>query len=295
MKEPHDESRQAPEHGTVFSTTPPGPKSLTELTEMKTLTPVSAFALGIAALGVMLLNAQPNSATAVQPQRSTLEEVPGFRFVDWRLDDEAFTTEERAREILISECMADKGWEYLPSPAVTIGPNDPLPLEVQANPNDARALELNELDRAAYYLDLVGSPDPNSLTDPGSGGCLAAALEEIPGVYALAAELLSETESLRHAIQSHPQVLSAETQWSECMRSRGFDYSNPDGEMSDEARSTSFTHCEAELREATETARIEMENEFAAAHRAELEAHATRAADDLARAHEIIRAWEGTI
>lgn len=215
--------------------------------------------------------------------RSTLEEYPGFRFVESELDEESFDQEERARQHMIAECMADQGWSYEPAYTTRVesweefAPQAELAVEGPEVPTEAK-------ERERYHLDLYGVPDPNSPTQGLGGGCSAAAFERIPGVYSLYSDLMPEVEAMRMAIREDRDWKAADAAWIECMAVAGHAVTSPeamlasvdDGATSQVVLAADRTLCQEEIMAARHEVRIEHEDEFARRHREALEAHARR-------------------
>jgi hypothetical protein len=160
---------------------------------------------------------------------SPLAKYPGFgHHAD--ADEARFSREEEARERLIAACMRKKGFPYSPSPAVVA--DDSLTADqawelVENDPNNRFASSLSRLERVRYHLALAGMPDANN---PGSrpvGGCIAAAHQAIPGVYAAFNALREPFEQMQARIASDARVVMAEARWATCMRELGHDFSTP--------------------------------------------------------------------
>lgn len=256
---------------------------------------VAMSAMGVGALvgGQAAVRApdQPASlASAARVATSALEAVPGFRMVESSLDEAQFEREETARQNLIRQCMAARGFSYTPVTPQHVDSASTVPAESGVDPNISWVMSLDAKTRAAHYRALYGTDNPFEPTASATPeGCATQAYARIPGVFALSSTLSAELEDLRRAMANDPRVVAADARWRDCMAAQGFAVSSreemlrgvdssPAGDRS--ALAADRTHCAAGLDEVRNTVRIAYENAFAAAHAVELRAHQERLAAD---------------
>lgn len=243
---------------------------------------------------------------------SPLAAYPGFGH-DWRADEARFDREAMARELLVSDCMEKAGFDYWPQPPVTVEVKTLPPralARIEENPNDAYVAGLDPERRTAYHLAFYGVVDPNdpravALHDPASptgGGCQAAALREIPGVFAAKSALTEELLALEREVRADERVVAAERAWAGCMASAGYDYASTRSldaaldeavaqglgqglQMAEIVRDQQSAVQKARtcgaavgLEATARAVRVEAETAFVAAHRELLEAHRARLA-----------------
>jgi hypothetical protein len=232
--------------------------------------------------------------------RSEIEDFPGFRRVDYRMDEEQFSREERARENMTAECMRDRGRQYTPVFSVVYGPGEEPPADSGApeNANDKHVATLSEDEKRAYFVDLYGVADPfdpaaSTRTTPDS--CAGRAFGAIPGVFAAPADLTSAYKALRGSARERARAQGATERWSSCMKQDGWDYSDPQELLAamDEAEArpgsaaaVSLTAagnrhqdvCGPGLRRAQQALLLELEQEFVNDHRQALREHRERVA-----------------
>lgn len=230
--------------------------------------------------------------------RSEIEEFPGFRRVDHRMDEEQFSREERARENMTAECMRDRGRTYTPVFSVTYGPGEEPPPATGApeNANDRHVATLSEDEKRAYFVDLYGVADPfdpaaTTRTTPDS--CAGRAFAAIPGVFAAPPELTATHKALRDQARAKARAQGVTERWSSCMRQGGWDYSSPQELFAawDEAQarpgsaaaaSLASAHsrhqeiCGPDLWRAQEKLLVELEQQFVNEHRQALREHRER-------------------
>lgn len=256
---------------------------------------VAMSAMGVGALvgGQAAVRApdQPASlASAARVATSALEAVPGFRMVESSLDEAQFEREETARQNLIRQCMAARGFSYTPVTPQHVDSASTAPAESGVDPNLSWVMSLDAKTRAAHYRALYGTDNPFEPTASATPeGCATQAYARIPGVFALSSTLSAELEDLRRAMANDPRVVAADARWRDCMAAQGFAVSSreemlrgvdssPAGDRL--ALAADRTHCAAGLDEVRNTVRIAYENAFAAAHAVELRAHQERLAAD---------------
>lgn len=256
---------------------------------------VAMSAMGVGALvgGQAAVRApdQPASlASAARVATSALEAVPGFRMVESSLDEAQFEREETARQNLIRQCMAARGFSYTPVTPQHVDSASTAPAESGVDPNLSWVMSLDAKTRAAHYRALYGTDNPFEPTASATPeGCATQAYARIPGVFALSSTLSAELEDLRRAMKNDPRVVAADARWGDCMAAQGFAVSSreevlrgvdssPAGDRS--ALAADRTHCATGLDGVRNTVRIAYENAFAAAHAVELRAHQERLAAD---------------
>jgi len=173
-------------------------------------------------------------------QPSKLAAVAGFGHNPER-DEQQYSAEEMQREVMIADCMQQKGYEYTPTPSLVISDDvsqDPAEVESMLraaanNPNDRYLRSLSVTERQAYYIALVGVAEPNHPEAQSydiasqSDACSSKAMREIPGVYARYNALRAEFEDMQKAVSKDSTVVDAVKQWSDCMSLAGFQYAHP--------------------------------------------------------------------
>ncbi|MEM8531669.1 MAG: hypothetical protein AAGF95_12555 [Chloroflexota bacterium] len=222
--------------------------------------------------GIGLLGWQFTSiAQVVQPTvryASPLAVYPGFGH-DLAADEARFDRESMARELLIEQCMAQKGHTYQVVPPIRASSAVSSGEIVTAmdDPNVQYADSLSTEQREDYYMALYGVADPNALSadelydknSPGGGGCQGEVFATIPGIYAIRGQLNEEYIELRRTITEDTQVQAAEEDWSSCMADLGYQYDTPRDLLAemDEATLTGDVSetFEQQHREATEDGR----------------------------------------
>lgn len=224
--------------------------------------------------------------------RSDLEAYPGFRYVDWRLDEEIFEREEMAREVSTAACMKSAGWPYTPSPSVYIesdseyieSDSDAANVSV-SNENDKYVATLAPASRKDYFLALYGVSDPfaENLVLTGNRGCSGESFKELPGVYAAVTQLRPELYAMKTEMRSDVAALKGTQVWSACMARAGHvvesreellanvDAGSPDAWSMME---TDRDQCATALEDARQAVRIRHENMFALKHKKVLVEHA---------------------
>jgi hypothetical protein len=232
---------------------------------------------------------------STQQAGSSIEQYPGFRRVGYEEDERQFDREDRARENMAAECMADKGHVYVASPSIYVGPNDAPPTMAPANKNDAHVAALSPEQRERYFMDLYGVPDPydpeTTLTTKES--CAGQAFERIPGVFAIGASLRASFEALVDRQRDDSRVRSATARWARCMAGAGHTFATPSemhgaldetqpgsqsARRAEEAQSRHREICGPELAAVESDVRRAVEEEFVQANRAALDAHRARVA-----------------
>jgi len=196
---------------------------------------VAALALAVLLLPAVVAGAAQPVDRMAPP--SPLAAYPGFGHAA-AADEARFEAEELARERLVAACMAAEGFDYQPTPSVSLDGFDSPEAAVaflKSDPNEEYLRGLDAAERQRYDLALYGVANPDSpraedLHDPESlvgGGCLAAAHRQIPGVFAARNELREELRAMERAFLADPRVSAAEATWSACMSAEGFDHESP--------------------------------------------------------------------
>lgn len=198
--------------------------------------PVASYAVDYSS-GITADQIQAVEATSVAVVEKRLQDYPGFRS-DSNADENQFQDEENSRETMIAECMLVQGFLYEPAPSVVVEISAESDFQEVANqfvdPNANYINSLSPFEREAYFLALVGVADPDvleasSLPDFSvGGGCTGEALREIPGVYAAKNQLRDAIDAMQASADTDPALLEANRQWSQCMQTRGFDFSSPE-------------------------------------------------------------------
>lgn len=192
-------------------------------------------AIAIAVLGILMMTSSQILASTSLARRSfPLAEYPGFG-TNPIADEARYNREELARQRLIAKCMRTQGFPYVPSPARQID-RATTPEQDYASSQSQNILYAENLDvseRESYYIALYGVADPYDSSLAVGGGCLGSASQTLPGVYAAQSKLNEQLLELEGAVRNDAQVLSAEKQWSECMKQQGYLYANTQGLVSE--------------------------------------------------------------
>lgn len=230
----------------------------------------------------------PSAASLPEPDDPiALEDVPGFRHVGWELDEELFDREERAREVLTQQCMADLGLPYAPVVSLRVPAGSPALSQELVNPNDTYVAGLDTEQREAYFVALYGVEDPFSPVvrpHPTGPGCAGASFELVPSVYALAASLGDELEGVRLAVEASPEVAEADRMWQVCAGRAvaGLDARSPSdlaaqidasADMRPEAPLRDLEGCDRQRDAAVQQVRSTVEEAFVDRHRDALVRH----------------------
>lgn len=259
---------------------------------------VLIVAMVSASPAVRAIEATPNH-TGVPSQgvqdTSELEEYPGFRRVNWKLDEEIFAREEAAREELTRQCMDHAGMPYVPVLSVNfddVGVED-LTVDLASNENDRYVETLSHEDRKAYFLALYGVVDPfdPALPNEGEGrDCAGSSFVLMPGVYALHQELAVELDLLKQVVRADQAYHTADEKWVDCMElpdQSGITSLEDVLQAQDRAFLPGGTEapavarrndCDNALMAARNTVRLQHENTFAGEHREALEKHREKVA-----------------
>ncbi len=175
--------------------------------------------------------------------------------------------EQREIEEAIAECMAEEGFEYIPSDLGDLPASFELREELSEeefraeygygistldaelfmgpdaadDPNLAIQEEMDDAEREAYERALSGEMaefdpdgDPDEMVfEP--GGCQGEAFDEVQGErMEVFQELQPAFMELEERIQSDPRVVEAEQEWQACMQEAGYDFTErfePQGEI----------------------------------------------------------------
>jgi hypothetical protein len=191
---------------------------------------------------------------------------------------------------MIAACMAKAGFVYTARPSsilVTEDMTEEQLLALAADPDAEYLAGLTGEELKAYTITLTGFEDPN---DPRAGaalGCVGAAHEAIPGVYATRSRLTEELVALEAQVRGDVQVLAAKKLWAGCMSDRGLWVSDDlalgprafvdSGQVIDEKELASYTEvsdaCAATvgLVDVESEVRRELELDFIERHQDELD------------------------
>lgn len=135
------------------------------------------------------------------------------------------------QEQLISQCMDDRGFEYVawvdPYEDPAVEPPSQAERDLFAdNPNDALVAEMSLEEHVAYEEALWG-PRADRVGDVSSlnGGCISRAFEEVYGetpsiAVATQREALQKVSS---SVSEDPRMAEAETDWMACMQAAGYE------------------------------------------------------------------------
>ncbi len=206
-----------------------------------------------------------------------VEEQLGF-------DREGILARQAKVEHIIRDCMQQQGFEYTPvDPAareatLTGGTFTEQEFEKQfgygittlyeqrrqqaaGGPNEKVRAALSPADRRAYDLALLGDPGSDTYAvalDNGDfsnlGGCTKKATEEAFGGPGFAQSIQAKLDDLDAKIVADPRMQAAIKKWSECMRTAGFDLSDPqevDATLIEELKSIVGSSEEASTSDAT--------------------------------------------
>lgn len=167
----------------------------------------------------------------------TLDKYPGFTR-DESLANKVNLIQAR-QEILVNDlvksCMAEKGFEYRPSPSVTIES------ELTAEAAYELADLLSELEKEAmsvvpndpteYNLALYGRADPdNPYQSPDDvvleDNCLDYAHERVHHIHKYSNKLSRKKTELKRKIANDHETRKLDKTWSICMKKEGYEYSD---------------------------------------------------------------------
>ncbi|MCD9459462.1 hypothetical protein LU351_10620 [Marinibactrum halimedae] len=182
----------------------------------------------------------PTPDASLSNRESKLAEYPGFGH-NSEQDEETFSEEELAREHFVADCMAQRGFEYTPSPSIVVDDataQDPeaferLLQEAASDPNEKYLQGLSHTEQEAYYLALVGMKDPNAQeaieheAASFSDSCVNQAFSIIPSVYEKRNALREEIDQMELAILQDDRLSLANDQWTRCMSDAQLYYSSP--------------------------------------------------------------------
>ena len=171
---------------------------------------------------------------------SKLAAYPGFGHnID--ADEDRYTEEELRRELLLSDCMQSRGFEYTPAPSILVDEeamNDAEEFErlLREASNDPNEIYVNSLSlnmRKAYFVALTGMENPNNEEGEAhdlakdAGGCMQLVFEKVPGVYAKKNALSEELDEMEQRIASDSRNYEVNSRWANCMTEQGYEYSKP--------------------------------------------------------------------
>lgn len=156
---------------------------------------------------------------------------PGDALPDsWRQAEEKVMEHERA----IAECMAERGWEYIPAlpadvyikreyvRAETYGRPTPdlTNMNIPPDPNDAIVSRLSEKDKEARALAYWGDIDADG-DDP---GCYHLTFEEVWGENLADHDATEDVVAdMEVTLAADPRVIAAEAQYVACMAEHGIE------------------------------------------------------------------------
>jgi hypothetical protein len=196
--------------------------------------------LGLAATAslILALIASPILAQRLPSlDASPLAKYPGFGH-NPEADEARFEQEETDRETRVVRCMERAGFTYWPLMSISLdefeSPGEAISA-LRDNQNDRYVANLSAEDKPRYYRALYGVDNPyapeaerlRNPADPTGGGCAAAALRAIPGVYAAKSALTVELHEMRQAALKDQRVQAVEAQWSACMKRHGYSLTSP--------------------------------------------------------------------
>lgn len=232
------------------------------------------YALGVLVALVVLLaacsgsssdQADPSDVSDASDVSSASDAIMPFDAVLLELfgttrTDEYLTRIEREAAELVVTCMNDAGFEFvLPDQPATYVPPDPADRAAAAqdgfgiisgyrfdisqidlaamqsvDPNVAYLSTLSTADVARFYLTLDGpTPEPGQQR---TGGCNGDASDQAYGEWKRFLDLLPNYTVLGEERDTHPDWMAAREVWKQCMRDKGYDYTEPDAIRTDVIR-----------------------------------------------------------
>ena len=199
----------------------------------------------------------------------TAEDVESLRRHLFDASEEPGDEQHARHEQIITDCMANQGFEYiaLPYPGMTrvlelkqalsaeafaqqygyggatLYEEDEIASAVVSasyvNPNDSIRQAMSSSELAAYYEAFAGPPRPGAQSEDGSyqaadpqAGCRGRAGIDVSGAprrSALLPEVRLAIEGIERAVQSNGEVQAARADWSQCMSERGYDVRSEEG------------------------------------------------------------------
>ncbi len=172
---------------------------------------------------VMLMPVADYSDSEEEPKKKKiLADYPGFG-KDPFSGTSGFDKEEQQREVFIANCMAAKGYDYVPTPSKA----------TLHDPNEAYVESLGMTERDYYYTALLGMVDPgavakNQYQDFASGGCVVEASRLIPDIYAIKKSIGNEYNNMETVVDTDFGTAEARIVWARCMRGNGYDFESPE-------------------------------------------------------------------
>jgi hypothetical protein len=190
--------------------------------------------------------AQP-LATSTSPETTDVAAQPYSVFLQALLDGRSLASIHDEEQALISKCMSERGFSYVPVPFGVVdqspdytGPLQSLrqyrekfgygitlgPASSVEDPNLASVATLSDTERAAFYAQLVGGteaagPDPDS--------CSSLAQEQVRGGLAYFDPTYAGVfDEYLSRLEADPRYIEAIERWRQCMKSSGYVVSHPD-------------------------------------------------------------------
>lgn len=156
-----------------------------------------------------------------------LSDYVGFGITDSQREAEEaqYDAEDAVRSRMIADCMVKAGFVYTERPSsilVTEDMTEEQLVALAADPDSEYLAGLSVEELQAYNITLTGFKDPNDPSAGAAQGCVGAAHEALPGVYATRSRLTEELVALEAQVRSDNLVLAAKKLWAECMSDTGW-------------------------------------------------------------------------
>ena len=145
------------------------------------------------------------------------------------VEDNQYMAKIMDQENLISECMADRGFEYVAWVNPYEDPGGRVDADKRAlfedNPNEAIVADFTEAKYESYEEALWG-PRADQVGDlsPLNGGCVSWAFEQVYGAppEEVVAQQDAKLSKIDQAISNDPRIAAAEQDWAKCMKDEGY-------------------------------------------------------------------------
>lgn len=217
-----------------------------------------------AAVAFLLTGAACQSSTRAGPPDGGAQGLPGIK--EFGLTERQYVDHIERTQALIAECMADAGFEYIPVDVKTIAAaqarvrTDPgytrrtykerwglgvttrfdNPVrDTGMGPNLQIWRNLPKVDRDAYARTLWGEADTrfdfvfafDEEDFSETGGCTRKAVSRVFTPAQTKGTFVNPKDVL---VENDPRVIEAEDNWTECMRTKGYDYEDDQDEIIEE-------------------------------------------------------------
>lgn len=143
------------------------------------------------------------------------------------LQAQDFATQAWEQEEAIAECMAERGFTYVPW--VNLDEDAALggAAEPGENPNDPILAQLDPETAEGYAVAYWGEDSARlGDLDPANKGCVSRATEEVFGTMPDLSVQRADMISLSQSVEGDPRVVAATGEWRSCMADQGFDVVN---------------------------------------------------------------------